>query len=556
MLFPEFSTPCHRVAAHRKFHASIPRSVVCFLLFHSFLCTAFAQYDLRNYLRLNVGIEARPYSKVVADPLTKRIYVGGAFTGALAVGEFTVESAALQDAFICAFDENLNPVWLKKFGGSGTDIVTCMTVVPGRGLAAGLVCGANTADFPTYLIGDVLYTGRGNGDAVIALLDADGNVEWSRNDGGFNPEQPLSIALVSDGYVVVGEFTGVSRFDTVTVKAPRESAGYLQRLDLNGNQLWIQNSTNVEGDGERSTNKFSHVLVNSDSEFEVLADVLGTVAIGVDTLIAGGSRRVGLITVNKFGIPQNAVEAKACSWLSSVWNVTPQATFSGFESSSEAACYDTKKLLLRHFSSPVADPSFVAEIIEKQGNNSLQTRDVSFYRDNVVVGGSFNGSLDVFLNAGSPDVASHTPGSFTDGFIVTGTTTSPGNRAIQLGADKEGSVHSVAGFDNGFVALGQGEGRWDVLDNTSEISQNEIVMMIFSDITSFVDEAENNDADNQAWYTYSIDGRLVSPLPLSREQIGQLPVGTYALHNRAGVSLCYVVGAHNVAFSRTATQAR
>lgn len=556
MLFPEFSTPCHQSGVHRKFYASILRSIVGFLLYHSLLCSAHAQYDLNNYLSIDVGIEARSYSKVVADPLMKRVYVGGAFSGTLVVGQFTVDSDALLDAFICAFDEKLNPLWLKRFGGSGTDIVTCMTVVPGRGLAAGLLCGANAVDFPTYLIGDVLYTGRGNGDAVIALIDADGNVEWSRNDGGFNPEQPLSIAVVEDGYVVVGEFTGISRFDTVTVKAPRESAGYLQRLDLNGNQLWVLNSTNVEGDGERSTNKFSHVLVNSDNEFEVLADVLGTVTIGVDTLIAGGSRRVGFITVNKFGIPQNAVEVNACSWLTSVWNVTPQATFSGFESSSDAACYNNKKLLLRHFSSPVADPTDVAEIIERQENNSLQTRDVSFHRDNVVVCGSFNGILDVFLSASSPDVASHTPGSFTDGFIVTGTTTSPGNRAIQLGADKEGSVHSVAGFDNGFVALGQGEGRWDVLDNTSEISQNEIVLMIFSDITSFVDETENNDADNLAWYTYSIDGRLVSPLPLSREQIGQLPVGMYVLHNWAGVSLCYVVGAHNVAFPRTATQAR
>ncbi|MBI2794593.1 MAG: hypothetical protein HYX66_08115 [Ignavibacteria bacterium] len=516
----------------------------------------FGQHVLTRSLRLNVGEQAPPYSKVVTDSVTNRIYVGGAFSGTLSVGQYTIESDALLDAFICAFDEQLNPLWLKRFGGNGTDIVTCMTVVPGKGLVAGLLCGANTVGFPTYLIGDVLYTGRGSADAVIALLDSEGDVDWSRNDGDVNPEQPLSIAIINDGFAVVGEFVGTSRFDTVVVKAPRESAGYLQRLDKEGNQLWIRTSTNVEGFDVLSNSTFSHVLVNSDNDFQILASVLGTVVFGTDTLRVGENTRVGLMTVNKFGMLPKALVTEACSWLTSVWDVTPQLMFSGFESTEEAACETDKKLLVRYFASPVEKPIDIAGIFEKQGRNSLQTLDVSFYGNNIVVGGSFNGQLDVFLNASTPDVASQTPGSFTDGFVITGTIASAGMRAIQLGADKVGAVQSVALSNNGFVALAGGEGRWNILDNASEITQNEVVILQYTESATSVNEAEDNDADNQTWYTYSIDGRLVSPLPLRREQISDLPTGMYVLRNGAGVSLCYVVGAHNIAISRTASQAR
>lgn len=208
-----------------------------------------------NILTLNVNSD-NAVTQVCYDSTRKRIYVVGGFGHTLNVGALSATSRGDLDGYVLALTDRLEPLWLVQFGGSARDEATCAVTVGERGIVVGGYCGSNAANLPFYTIGSVTYSGRGNADAVLMLVDTSGHIVWSRNDGGESSDNVTGVTTLADGSIIAtGKFLGTTRIDSNVFHA---SSGlqhaYTQKLTPNGIQTWahsiISSTTTNRGSAE------------------------------------------------------------------------------------------------------------------------------------------------------------------------------------------------------------------------------------------------------------------------------------------------------------------
>src|ERR1043165_2267637 len=165
------------------------------------------------------------------------------------VGSTSAAGGGSYDAYIAKLDSLGNPVWQKQYGGSGVEFGTYLTatsdnnlLMVGRSNSYGTnydmfvvktdlsgnvlwskTIGTDTTDYgmrvaegPTgYLIvGQTLGVPtsiNGKTDILVALVDASGNLKWSKNIGvPYANETPYeTLSLGSDGFIIAGS-TGVN----------------------------------------------------------------------------------------------------------------------------------------------------------------------------------------------------------------------------------------------------------------------------------------------------------------------------------------------------------
>jgi hypothetical protein len=135
-------------------------------------------------------------------------------------------------------------VWAKTMGGTFTDVGRSVAVdVNGNVYTTGSFRG--TVDFDPGL-GVFNLTSAGNDDIYIQKLDANGNFLWCKKMGGANLDQGTDIAIDGNGNIyTTGSFYGTVDFDpgisifNLTTTSTKGHA-YIQKLDANGNLLWVK----------------------------------------------------------------------------------------------------------------------------------------------------------------------------------------------------------------------------------------------------------------------------------------------------------------------------
>ncbi|MCZ4317449.1 SBBP repeat-containing protein [Aequorivita viscosa] len=178
---------------------------------------------------------------------TGNVYTTGYFEHAIdfdpGAGTNILTSAGGWDIFIQKLDADGNFIWAKQTGGidwdNGFSIIIDAT---GNILTTGNF--QYTVDFDPGA-GTTNLTAEGSWDIFIQKLDADGNFLWAKQMGGPSEELSASIATDTNGNVyITGYFQGTVDFDPGSETSYLTSSGgldaFIQKLDVNGNFLWVK----------------------------------------------------------------------------------------------------------------------------------------------------------------------------------------------------------------------------------------------------------------------------------------------------------------------------
>jgi hypothetical protein len=210
------------------------------------------------------------------------ITIGGSFSGTLDFGGGPNERTATgRDAYVARLDADLEPVWGRFFGGTGTLEVVANAHVP----SSADVVVAGTFDGTIELPGGPIGSGGGK-DLFVARLDGDGAVVWAETFGGADEETVRGLAVDRDGNVVFG---GAFRSATLDFGGgPLVNAGdkdvYLACLDASGAHLW---SERFGGDGE---DEVWGLGLDSEGGLAIAGVTTGPIGFGATSLEPKGAR--------------------------------------------------------------------------------------------------------------------------------------------------------------------------------------------------------------------------------------------------------------------------
>lgn len=133
-----------------------------------------------------------------------------------------------QNAWTFKVDANGMLIWQKKFGGSGEDQFNSIIPTTDGGYILAGTTGSND--------GDISGFHASISDVWVVKIDGSGNKIWTRAIGGSGGESPGGITQSNDdGYILVGRST--SNDGDITGNQGGLD-GYIIKLDKNGNTLW------------------------------------------------------------------------------------------------------------------------------------------------------------------------------------------------------------------------------------------------------------------------------------------------------------------------------
>lgn len=176
------------------------------------------------------------------------VYVTGYYTGTVTFDAMTISAqSGSQDVFIAKYDTNGNLIWVSSVGGSLGDTGYGITVdnnyhviVTGqyKGTAQ---FGANTlismidpnVNLPAY-------------DIFVVKLDSTGSVMWVQNGAAKYDDRGMDLEVdAANNIFVVGQFSDTITFDN-TYNNYVMNAGFLVKIDENGNELWMKRMSGVQ----------------------------------------------------------------------------------------------------------------------------------------------------------------------------------------------------------------------------------------------------------------------------------------------------------------------
>ncbi len=133
----------------------------------------------------------------------------------IAVGYTNSTGVGGKDVLVMKLTSNGSVVWAKTYGGTKDDEATAVALAPNGDI---------------IVVGYTYSFGAGDGDVWVLRLDADGNVKWQKTYGGKYRDEANAVALAPNGDIIVAGWTDSFR------------AGYADawvlRLDSEGNVKW------------------------------------------------------------------------------------------------------------------------------------------------------------------------------------------------------------------------------------------------------------------------------------------------------------------------------
>ncbi|PHR35207.1 MAG: hypothetical protein COA38_02635 [Fluviicola sp.] len=218
------------------------------------------------------------------------IYTLGYFYGTVdadpGVGTLNFNSLGNQDVFITKLDANGNLVWAKHIGGANT-VQGKSLGVSASGNVSFVGSFAGTVDFDPG-IGVSNFTPIGSSAGYLINLDSNGDFLSGEQIAGGNVQE---VEIDSNGDIfTTGTFNGTTDFDPgVGVSNLTSIAGsdmYLQKLDGNGNLIWVEQfggSSTVSAwaiNVDLNNNIYAAGYFRNTPDFDPSAGTLNLTAIG------------------------------------------------------------------------------------------------------------------------------------------------------------------------------------------------------------------------------------------------------------------------------------
>ncbi|GEM_PF-6268921 len=233
-----------------------------------------------------VGVDPAQRMRMRIDSTTNTAYVAFSFEEDVVVDGERITSRGQHDVVLVAISPSGSPLWTKTFGGPGDDLVGDLVLTPDGDLLLAANCGGLTTSLPTYEIGDITLTGRGNYDAVLVRLTSAGAVRWTRVDGSVYSDIINTVSISASGIVTGGFFVGQSRFGPTPVRdSLGQPAAFLHATTPTGQHVDVTVFSPVAGDGLRSPQS-SVVSVHHGVPITAVVDRTSDVVVGT-TVVAG-----------------------------------------------------------------------------------------------------------------------------------------------------------------------------------------------------------------------------------------------------------------------------
>jgi len=170
------------------------------------------------------------------------VYVTGHFSGTMVVDGVTVTSSGLFDIFLAKYSPDGLLIWLKRAGGTGSDIPHGLRV-DGLGNIAIVGEFQNTGLFGTHSV-----RASGLNDAFIAKYDPAGNNVWVHSGGSTtsfagDPAKAVGVDGANNFYVT-GDYTGTATFDGLSVVNSGTSGSdiFVAKYDNSGAIQWLHHA--------------------------------------------------------------------------------------------------------------------------------------------------------------------------------------------------------------------------------------------------------------------------------------------------------------------------
>ena len=196
----------------------------------------------------SAGSAAGDIARGVAVDPSGNVYVCGLFSGIMTVDGITVTSDGLFDAFLAKYDGNGTLIWLKRAGGTGSDIAHGI-VIDALGQVAIVGEFQGNATFDSNSV-----TAAGLGDAFIAKYDAAGNNLWVRSGGSttsFATDSAKAIATdAANDLYITGDYTGIATFDGLSVPNTGASGSdiFVAKYNSAGTIQWLHHGGGSHAD--------------------------------------------------------------------------------------------------------------------------------------------------------------------------------------------------------------------------------------------------------------------------------------------------------------------
>lgn len=200
------------------------------------------------------------YSRAIILDENENIYLTGSFIGTTDFDPGTGTTSLTaegHDVFVLKLDTDGNFVWVKAFGGplseEGYDLV--------RDSGGHIYVAGRYEDTVDFDPGTGVFEMISNGgwDAFVVKLDPSGNFLWAKSEGGLGYDNINAIDVDdNDEIYIAGEFADTVDFDpnsgVLEVISNGLSDGFVQKLDAQGNHIWLKRIGGVGLDDYRSVN--------------------------------------------------------------------------------------------------------------------------------------------------------------------------------------------------------------------------------------------------------------------------------------------------------------
>jgi len=166
------------------------------------------------------------------------VVVTGSFIGTVDFGGGSLASAGSHDIFVAKYSATGAHQWSKRFGDTTSDTGSSVAV-DGSGNIVVTGYFQNKVDFG----GGLLFANGGDGgyaDVFVVKFSATGAHQWSRSFGGFYSDAGYTVAVDSNGNVIVsGHFQGTADFGGGPLTSVNDTSDvFIVKYSSTGSHLW------------------------------------------------------------------------------------------------------------------------------------------------------------------------------------------------------------------------------------------------------------------------------------------------------------------------------
>lgn len=244
------------------------------------------------------GDASSQYGLAVTHDAAGNVIIAGAFSGALAFGAITLNSAGASDIFVAKLAPDGAPIWARRYGdGKDQSARGVASDAQGNVIFVGQFVG--TVDFGG---GAFTSVGPNFDDAFIVKLDSGGNHVWSKKFGDINSQVPHGVAVSAAGDIaMVGDFQTNMTFDAIAINSTGDTDAFVAVFDSAGAAKWAKAFGDIAAQSAHavSFDATGNVLITGDTSGALDFGQGALPLVGTDNAWAAKLSGAGAVTWGK-----------------------------------------------------------------------------------------------------------------------------------------------------------------------------------------------------------------------------------------------------------------